>query len=129
MARIINANTVKSGNAVVIDGNACIVKNIDISKTGKHGHAKCRIEAEGIADGKKRVIVVPGHERFEVPEIDKRKCQILTVSGNKANVMDLETYETFDMEIPDELKENAKPESQIEYWIVQENKIAKRVVG
>ena len=53
--KIINATEVRVGTAIIIDGAPCIVKSIDISKTGKHGHSKARIEAVGIIDNKKRV--------------------------------------------------------------------------
>ena len=70
--KLINATEAKEGIAIMVDGEPCIVKSQDISKTGKHGASKARIEAVGVIDGKKRVIAVPGHERFEVPLIEKR---------------------------------------------------------
>jgi len=36
--------------------------------------------------------------------IEKKTAQVLSIQGNTANVMDSETYETFDLEIPEELK-------------------------
>jgi len=52
----VNAGSLKPGNFCIIDGIACTVKSIQISKTGKHGHAKCRIEAIGIVDSQKKVV-------------------------------------------------------------------------
>ena len=125
--KIINGTEAKPGTNVVFDGVPCTVKSQDISKTGKHGHAKCRIEAVGIFDGKKRVIVIPGHERLEVPLIEKRKAQVLNISGEKASIMDLENFETFDIDIDPSIKENVKEESQVEYWKINERKIIKRL--
>ena len=102
--KLINAHDVKEGSAIVIDGNPAIVKGNDISKSGKHGASKCRIEAVGIIDGKKKIVAVPGHERFDVPLIEKKKAQILSVSGDKASVMDSESFETFDIAIDEEIK-------------------------
>ena len=65
----VNAGSLKPGNFCIIDGIACTVKSIQISKTGKHGHAKCRIEAIGIVDSQKKVIVVPSHDKIFVPII------------------------------------------------------------
>lgn len=62
---MINVTEVKVGSYVMIDGAPSIVKKIDISKTGKHGASKARIEAVGIIDEKK-IVVMPGHERLEV---------------------------------------------------------------
>jgi translation initiation factor 5A len=124
--KIINATEAKPGVTILVEGNPCTVKSQDISKTGKHGHAKARIEAVGILDGKKRVIVVPGHERFEVPHIEKRKAQVMTVSEGTASVMDLESYET--LEIRTESGVEPKEEGQVEYWKIGEEKIIKRAL-
>jgi translation initiation factor 5A len=125
--KIINATEIKTGTSVIIDGEAYTVKKIDISKTGKHGHAKCRIEAVGIVSGNKKVLVVPGHERFDVPVVKKQKAQILSKGDKKASVMDLETFETMEIGCPDEevfkeLEENGN----CEYWDIEGVKIIKR---
>ena len=123
--KIIEGTTVRSGSTIIIDGEPCTVKNIDVSKTGKHGHAKVRIEAIGIIDGKKRVIVRPGHERFEVPLITKKKAQVLSISSENVNVMDIESYETFDLPKNEEVGDINEGD-QVEYWDVDGKKIIKR---
>ena len=98
---------------------------MDISKTGKHGHAKCRIEAIGIIAGQKKVFVVPGHERFEVPMVDKRRGQVLSV-GDKISIMDLENFETIDVPCDEEIKKQLEANSTVEYWNVEGELIIKR---
>ena len=122
--KIIEATASRVGTVIMLDGAPCTVKNIDISKTGKHGHAKCRIEAVGVIDGKKRVIAVPGHERFEVPLVNKKKGQVLSVTEKTASVMDLETFETVDVPIGIDVPIN--PEDQVEYWDIEGQTIIKR---
>ena len=126
--KIVNATEAKIGTTIMIDGEPCTVKSFDVSKTGKHGHAKVRLEAVGIFDGKKRVLARPGHERFDVPMINKKKAQILSVSGNHANVMDLESFETMDLQVPEELYNEIKSEAQVEYWEIEGRKIIKRII-
>ncbi len=126
--KIIDATEAKVGTNITVDGTHCTVKSIDISKTGKHGHAKARIEAIGIITGVKKVLVVPGHEKFEVPMVDKRKAQVLSVNGNKTNVMDLENFESFDLDVPEDLKEVVQENSNVEYWDIEGQKVIKRVV-
>lgn len=129
--KIIDATAVKNGTTIMIEGEPCTAKSIDVSKTGKHGSSKVRIEAIGIFDGKKRVIARPGHERFEVPLIEKRKAQILSVGENSVNVMDIENFETFDLPKPSEEDINPsglKEEVQVEYWEVDGRKVIKRVL-
>ncbi len=127
--RLINGTEAKAGVTILIEGSAYVVKSQDISKTGKHGHAKCRIEAIGIVDGKKKVLVVPGHERFEVPMINKRKAQILNIKGDSVEVMDLENFETFDLLMNEEVKDDIAINDQVEYWIIDEKeKMLKRKI-
>ena len=123
--KIINATEARIGTNIMIDDVAFTVKKIDISKTGKHGHAKCRIEAVGIIKNQKKVIVVPGHERFEVPLVNKKKAQVLSIPG-KVSVMDLESFETFEMDCPEEIKKELSENSNVEYWDVEGQKIIKR---
>ncbi len=124
--KLINATEVRNGNVIMIQDEPCVVKNFDISKTGKHGHAKVRIEAVGVFDNKKKVIVVPGHERFQIPMINKLKGQVLNVQGEKANIMDLESFETMDVAIGQDIKEDIKEGDNIEYWDINGKKIIKR---
>lgn len=122
-----SVGSLKKGNYVVVDGAACKVIDTQVSRPGKHGHAKVRLSAVGLIDGKKRIIVMPGHDNIEVPIVDKRNAQVLSVSGNKANVMDSETYETFDMDIPEELKGDVVEGCNVLYWIILNQKVMKQV--
>jgi len=128
--KIINATEAKVGTNLIIDGMPCIVKSIDISKTGKHGHSKCRIEAIGIITGTKKVFVVPGHDRLEVPLVEKRKAQVLSKEQGEPsiiNLMDLESFETLDVPCPDkEVFDILQEDGSCEYWDVEGEKIVKR---
>lgn len=126
--RLIDATQARSGTTILVDGEAYVVKSNDISKTGKHGAAKCRIEAIGVLNSKKKVIAVPGHERFEVPMIEKRRGQVLSVSESTATIMDLESYETLDLPFMEEIKEQLAPEKNIEYWDIEGKKCIMRVM-
>ena len=125
--RLINAHACIPGTTILIDGQACTVRSNDISKTGKHGASKCRIEAVEVISGKKKITAIPGDTRFEVPMIDKRKAQILTVLENKASVMDLDSFETLELPYLEELKDQLAPEKQVEYWDIEGKKIIMRV--
>ena len=125
--KIIDANQVKTGTNIIVDGVPCAVKKIDISKTGKHGHAKCRIEAVPIIGGNKKVFVVPGHDRLEVPNVDKRKGQVLSKANGKVSLMDLESFETLEVPCPDsDVFEQLEENGNCEYWDIEGEKIVKR---
>jgi translation initiation factor 5A len=126
--RIIDAHSAKAGTTILIDGEPYNVKSNDISKTGKHGASKCRIEAIGVFNDKKKVIAVPGHERFDIPNVEKHRAQVLNVSGDTASVMDLETYETIDVLVYIEVRETIAPEKQVEIWDIEGKKMIMRVL-
>lgn len=117
----------KPGRYVVLDGIACKVTKMDVSKPGKHGHAKCRIEAVGIIRGEKKVVVLPGHDKLESPIIEKKSAQVLSINGDDANVMDEENFETFDLKVPEELSEKIEPGTKVVYWIVLDEKVLKEI--
>lgn len=121
------AGQLKKGDTVLINGEPCKVVGTQISRPGKHGHAKVRFEGVGVVDGKKRVEVMPGHDRVEVPIIDKKSAQVLSVNNHTANVMDMETYETFDLDIPEELKDQIVAGGQVIYWKIMDYKVLKQV--
>ncbi len=125
--KLIEATGLKPGRYVIFDGVACIVKSLDISRPGKHGHAKCRVEAVSIRDGKKIIKIMPGHDKAQSPIIEKKKAQVLSVVGETASVMDMETFETFDLDIPEDLKEKVVEGVVVLYWIMVDDKIIKEV--
>ncbi len=125
--KIINATEARTGTNINVDGMPCTIRKIDVSKTGKHGHSKCRIEAVGIISGQKKVFVVPGHERFEVPNVEKRKAQVLSKEDGKVNAMDMESFETIEIPCPDkEVFEELGENENCEYWDVEGEKFVKR---
>ncbi len=127
--KLVHVGSLKKGNFIVMDGAACVIKDMQVSRPGKHGHAKVRVEAVGIVDGKKRQTVMPGHDNVETPIIDKLNAQVLSVSGESANVMDMESYMTFDMKIPEEFQDKIKDGDTILYWDILGQKIIKQVKG
>ncbi len=127
--KIVGAGTIKEGSYVIVEGVACRVSSAETSKSGKHGHAKVRMVAIGLLDDKKREIVMPAHDNIEVPLIEKKSAQVLSVSGDMANVMDEETFETFDLQIPDELKTSVVANCKVLYWTILGKKVMKQLKG
>ena len=126
--KVVDATELRVGGFFLTEGETFVVKSIDVSKTGKHGAHKCRFEATGVVSGKKKIVIVPGTERFEVPMIDKRKAQVLAVIGEKVSVMDSENFENFELPIPEEFKGQISDGNSVEYWDMEGIKIIKRVM-
>jgi translation initiation factor 5A len=101
------------GSYVMIEDTPCKIDSYSTAKPGKHGSAKARIDARGVFDGKKRSLSQPVDAKVWVPIIDRKQGQVVSVDGDDAQVMDLETYETFTMLMPDDVELN--PDDEIEY--------------
>ena len=72
---------------------------------------------------------MPGHDNVEVPIVEKKSAQVLSIQENKANVMDSENFETFDLQIPEELKGQVSEGTNVMYWIILEDKVMKQIKG
>ena len=116
MKELAEVRTLKENRYMLIDEEPCKILSISTSKPGKHGEAKARIEAMGVFDEQKRSVVYPVKHKVHVPIIDKRSAQILALLGeDTVQLMDMETYETFEMTIPDEFKGQLEPGKEILY--------------
>jgi translation initiation factor 5A len=115
MKSVCEVRELKEGKYIVIDDEACKIMSIVTSKPGKHGEAKARIDAIGIFDNQKRSIVHPVKHKLDVPIIDKRNAQVLSVSGKNVQLMDLENYETFELPIPEEFAGAIASGKEIQY--------------
>lgn len=125
--KLIEVGSLRVGGFVIVDDIACKVTSLQMSKPGKHGHAKYRIEAVGIITSAKKIIIRPGHDKIEIPIIEKKTAQVLSIHGDTANVMDTETYETFDLKIPEDLKDQVVENGQVLYWVIFNDKLMKQV--
>ena len=125
--KLVSVGTLKKGDTIIIDDAPCKITGTATSRPGKHGHAKVNMMAVGILDGKKRQLVMPGHDKIEVPFVEKRKAQILAL-GERASVMDIESFETFDIDIDEAARGTIKEGDNVEYWIVEGEKVIKRKV-
>lgn len=101
------AKELREGRYLMIDDIPCRVVEIESSKPGKHGAAKMRITGIGIFENQKKVMLTPGDADVVVPVIGRKNIQIMSIEGKTAKVMDQQTYEMYDLEIPDELLKDA----------------------
>ena len=127
--KLVDIHSLKKGSYLMVDSVASRVVDVKSSAPGKHGHAKFRVNAVGILDGKKRELIKPGGTKVEVPIIEKNDAQVISVHGDRAQVMCLNTYETFEMGIPEELRDKVKENSTVLCWDVGGVKIMKQVRG
>jgi len=129
----------KSGQYIMVEEEPCIIKATERSKSGKHGHAKVRVVCVGVFDNNKRSLTIPSGHMVEIPEIIKGTAQINFIEENSINIMDLETYESVDVNWPmeDDLKTKFKELkadpgkmslAQVEYWQLAGKTLINRVI-
>jgi translation initiation factor 5A len=117
------ASDLSNGSYVMIDDEPCEVRSVSMSSPGKHGSAKAKIKARGVFDEKDRHITKPGDSMMMSPDIEKKEGQIVSIDGGIAQVMDMDTYETGEMQMPDDL--DVSENDTIEYWVISDRKLVK----
>jgi translation initiation factor 5A len=130
----------KTGQYIMVEDEPCIIKATERSKSGKHGHAKVRVVCVGVFDNNKRSLTIPSGHMVEVPEIIKGTAQINFIEDISINIMNLETYESVDVNWPaeEDLKQKLKelqldPSkmslAQVEYWQLGGKTLINRVIN
>ena len=126
----VSASELKPGSYVIIEGEPCVVLSLSKSKPGKHGSAKIRVEAKGVLDGVRRSKIFRADEVVDVPIVEKRTAQVVNISPESVQLMDLETYEMFEVPVPErEIAEKLSPGVEVEYWSVMGRVKIVRVAG
>ena len=122
--------SLKVGSYIIIDGEPCRIVSYDHSKPGKHGSAKARVAAIGVFDGSRHSLVSPVSANVDVPLINKKSGQIISIAGQTLQIMDLESFEVFETSaVEDEIRDKITQGSEVEYWSVLDKIKIVRVKG
>ena len=117
----------REGKYVLIEDAPCRIVSISKSKPGKHGAAKMRIEAMGLFDGTKRNLLKSSDADVEIPIIERKRAQIVSASGTSAQLMDLESFETFDVEIGEDMRSEVEVGKEIQYMEVMGRRLLLKI--
>lgn len=109
--------TLKEGRYVIIDDEPCVIKSLSHSKPGKHGSAKARVDAVGIFDNQKRSIISPVTQKIYVPLVERKNGQVISISGDVVQLMDMGDYSTIELTLPDEYKNKIEVGKDIQYLV------------
>lgn len=115
MKEQVEVRNLKTGRYVIIDNEPCVIMNINTSKTGKHGSAKSRIDAIGMFDSQKRSIVQPVTAKIDVPIVERKLGQVLSVSGDVVQLMNMGDYSTVELKITEEDRAKIKVGEEIQF--------------
>lgn len=106
---------------MMIKGKPCKVLSISVSKTGKHGHAKCNFLAVDIFTGKKYEDMVPSTHGTTVPVVKREDWEIIDIDDQEVTLMDEGGNQKTDLNLPTYPPEMA---GQIEEaWAGGENQV------
>ena len=121
----------KVGSYAIVDDEPSQIVDIQKSKPGKHGGAKFRCSAISLFDGSKRSFVSPVDTNIQIPIVEKNSAQVVSMSGNTLQLMDLASYEIFDVSLPkeEELVSKISAGKEVEYWKIMERYKIQRVKG
>jgi len=110
----------KQGSYAIINDEPSQIVSIQKSKPGKHGSAKFRCTAISIFDGRKQSFVSSTDANIQIPIVDKRSGQVVSMGPVSVQLMDLETYDMMDIAIPTDEEITSKLEAgkDVEYWII-----------
>jgi translation initiation factor 5A len=113
----------KEGRFMLIDDEPCKIDSIEKSKPGKHGASKARIEARSIFTNAKKTYLGSVTDKVWVPQVDRRAAQLLSFHGGVAQIMDKETFETFDIQVPEEFAEGLVAGADCSYIVAMERRM------
>ncbi|HOI59475.1 MULTISPECIES: translation initiation factor IF-5A [unclassified Methanoculleus] len=105
----------KEGRYVVIEDEPCKIVSIAISKPGKHGAAKSRIDCIGIFDGVKRSVVQPVSAKTYVPVVERKIAQVISIAGTTLQLMDVKDFEMFELTVTEDQVGGLEPGQEIAY--------------
>jgi translation initiation factor 5A len=85
---------------MMIKGKPCKVVSISVSKTGKHGHAKCNFVATDIFTGKKLEDMIPSTHGTTVPIVNRSDWEVIDIDGDELTLMDEGGNQKTDLNLP-----------------------------
>ena len=82
-----------------------------------------------IFDNQKRSLVKPVDNKVDIPIIDKRLGQVISIQGDNVQIMDMENYDTIDLPMPEDLKDDIVEGIEVEYIVALGNMKIMRTRG
>ena len=121
----------KVGSYAIVDDEPSQIVSLQKSKPGKHGSAKYRCSAISLFDGSKRSFVSPTDASIQIPIVEKNSAQVVSMGPRSLQLMDLESYEVFDVAKPadEEIASKLEAGKEVEYWKIMGRYKIQRVKG
>ncbi|MDY6958526.1 MAG: translation initiation factor IF-5A, partial [Halobacteriota archaeon] len=69
----------------------------------------------GLFDGQKRSIVQPVNAKIDVPLVERKLGQVLSIANDTVQIMNMDDYSTMELKIPEDIKEKVKVGEDLSY--------------
>lgn len=103
------ASSINHNRYMMIKGKPCKVLSISVSKTGKHGHAKCNFVATDIFTGKKYEDMIPSTHGTTVPIVNRSDWEVIDIDEEgELTLMDEAGNQKTDLNLPSYPEEMAQ---------------------
>ena len=76
----IKGGAVKKGMYALLKGKPCYINSVSVSKTGKHGHAKCHFDGTDIFTGKKVIGLESSTHNMLTPIVTKTDYLVIDIN-------------------------------------------------
>jgi translation initiation factor 5A len=99
-----DAGSIKKGGFMIIKDRPVKIAEVNTSKAGKHGHAKCHFVGIDIFTGQKMEDLVPSSHSVLVPNVKRTECLVLQITDEGClSLLDEVSGETReDLKLPDD---------------------------
>ena len=98
----IQANQIKKGSLAILRDRPCKIINVAISKTGKHGHAKCHFHGIDVFTDKKYEDICPSTHMMEQPVLDRTEYELIDIDADGyLSLMTTELVSRNDLTLPE----------------------------
>lgn len=113
---MIEAKKISKGTYIEYEDKPYYVHKAQSMVVSRHSHTRVKLDLISVLDRDKRSITVAPHDKLKDIEIIRRHGQFITHSGkNLGQIMSMDTYETFDAEIPDEIASQISEGDEVTY--------------
>lgn len=97
------ADELERGTYFLLNGEPVRVLRKELVTFGTHCHSKLKIYCQGLYSKGEKVVNLAHADKVEIVEISRKSGQVVSKAGDKIQIMDTHSYETFDATAPEEL--------------------------
>jgi len=125
--KLLTMGEVRLNSYAIIEGSICKITEVEKSMPSHRSSPRIRLVGVDLFNGQKKQLMKPAGAVIEVPIIEKKIAQVIALSGTNAQIMDMESFDNFELPIPEELQGKLESGTEIEYLQAGNQKIINRI--